>query len=1158
MSLNILLVIDGVYRFTDPDVPDFTFVELVNTFQSAGFNVTKAHRDNVTDSGADITQFDFSTANLDQYDEIWMIGYHGRNVAGSSGANEISDAEIRSILEFMDGGGGVFCTGDHDSIGADMCGHIPRIRSMRRWYGAGDAASPMPADFPRNFHPVTAQRADTIQPNPLGDGNIYFENQSDSIPQTITPTSSPAHAVLRDGGSDITIYPDHMHEGGTLGENMMDGATYDWTQSMTFDGYSTDEYPLLEGHRELPQVIATGETVPHETLNATSGGSFPLTEPKIHGVLSTYNGHIAGVGRVVSGATFHHYIDINLDGDSRVDTPAEIAMTGPDAADDQGFKYPGAEATYADIKAVFINIARWIARPKRQIQIVLERSTFGEEEVDADNIFEGAVYVIVDGLKPNQFPGGGITNFAETNISTLENWAPALMPNGVNGLHIEPTSVDSDDPSHADRVQRVTFTYRVRFQGNAAFNFMTDFLNVEVNGLLSPTEGGDLADIAWMQLVKAANPFMLDLDSPNSKTWLSSDVRVFNVVAGDAKFGTDLPANATRNQALQFIRTLTSGMSVADFESLADTQSGSNLSIFPTTTNSGENVYNFAVARVRLNGDMAIANDVRVFFRIFKSQTTAALTYKTSGGNPVEGYLKTSGASPIALPGINDTGNEYISFPFFAANRAASPAAQSEHTTMVKDISPNPGNEVSVFFGCLLDNNLSDPYLPESPVSGGPNLSLADHLMGSHQCLVAQIEFAGTPIPHNSKPSTSDKLSQRNIAFAEIANPGSDASRVASHTFEIEATPHPISRSSPPDELMLTWSGSLLEGTRVEIYIPTWKANDVIELANGLYTRHGIIAMDDHTISIPAGGTRYVPLPRHLKRQIGVMSVKFPLGVKKGQRYDLAVQQITNKSRRVDVEPPKVRSVTKKEAAAFAKKNSKRPKKDVVIVQDMALLDAKGRNALIIETPGASDAAKAAVSPWREVTGAFQLAVPVSVKDDMLMHYQRLLSVLTWRANFVRPVSRWYKPFMYYVQQIADKVQALGGNPFVIPATPDGKIPQLEIPSKGDGDGGTGPDDDGPFDSGQDGLDSIDDWLDGEGGGLRVTGKVSAMIYDHFGDFEGFVVETFQGRHIRLFTREQPILELAKEAWKERYSVTVFVVSKSSRLVRHLVIGGYL
>src|SRR5262245_52969983 len=218
-------------------------------------------------------------------------------------------------------------------------------------------------------------------------------------------------------------------------------------------------------------------------------------------------------------------------------------------------------------------------------------------------------------------------------------------------------------------------------------------------------------------------------------------------------------------------------------------EASSALSPFPTTTGSpSKRVYNFGVARVRVPTAGATADDVRVFFRIFPSPTTAGLTYfESPPGTPIQGYKRTPLPNPIALPGTNAPGTEWISFPMFSANRVMPPENQTDGNN---DKSGLTGGS-STLFGALIDNNLTDPYLPPTPLGGGA-VDLPTLMMGEHQCIVAQIEFSGTPIPSGANPATSDKLSQRNIAFSAIANPGLSASRMALHTFEIEATPNAI------------------------------------------------------------------------------------------------------------------------------------------------------------------------------------------------------------------------------------------------------------------------------------------------------------------------------------------------------------------------------
>lgn len=1166
--IKVLMVLDSDYRFNEPAAAtDFTFTTLVSSLTAAGMSVTKAHRE--SDGTADISSFHFvNSVNLLDFDVLWLIGLHGRNEVNStnsSGTNAISEPERLAIANFMAAGGGVFATGDHDSIGADMCGKILRVRAMRCWFGEGDGASPMPASFPRNFPVVGTGRADTVRKNPAGDydldndgtddGFIWFENQSDSVPQPITPTTSPAHPILRRNGADITVFPDHMHEGNTLGEV----STYDYTQVLPVNGQNFQEFPEVAGHRELPMVIATGQSVAQSSRRAD--GDTPVDTAvaiaKTVNTLSVYEGRTVGLGRIVTGSTFHHYIDINLTGATVINTAAEKALTGPDAAKGQGFATPGAEATFDAIKAVFVNTARWLARPAAGLGLILDRSTFSQDEVTQSSTFEGAILVTVDGLKPNQFPGGGITS--GLTPAQLVPRAPALTVVGAPEILIEPRAVATDDPGFPDRLQRLTFTYRVRFTNAAtSFGFAGETRDLRVDATLGTTAlTAPLTASAFLQLIRAANPFMLDLANGNSTSWLSSDLRVFTVVAGQTRHGVTLPANATAAQARSALVAALGGMSVADFEAIPSGQSQSALSPFEHAAD-GTNVYNFAVARVRTNATAASASKVRVFFRVFTTQTTAALSYNEAAGEPVEGYKRTTGPDPIALPGVNAAGTEWLSFPFFAAGRAASPSAQADGGN-VKDIAA-AGAEISTFFGALLDNNLPGAYLPSTPTGGGAAKPLPDLLMSEHQCIVAQIEYAGAHIPDTSNPSTSDKLSQRNLAFSEVANPGLDASRQALHTFELERSPPLLADGRLPDELLLEWPTGTLEGTTVRLFVPGIRAADILDLADRLYPRHSLRQVDEHTVELPGGGTRFLPLPGSQARLPGLLTVEHPLGVRKGQRFDVSVRQVSRRARVVEVRP-KVDTLSREEARRLVAELKPKARKAVkgtgsavslgdgrTLLLDPSVLDGAGDVAFLITAPDPKQVREAArgTATWRQCIGAFQLGMPVSTKEAMLVHHLRLLSVLRWRAQSVRPGSRWYEVFRRYVEATADKVRALGGDPWAVPATSNGLIPLPGARADDPRDPGTPPERPGRGDTAA--------ACEEAPARTRLTGKISGLQFDHFGDFEGFTLEDRAGDQHWCRSREGAVRELARGAWAGRQVVTVTLGAEQR--VLHLWLGG--
>ena len=198
----------------------------------------------------------------------------------------------------------------------------------------------------------------------------YFENQSDARPQSISPTSSPAHPILRNNGHDITVYPDHMHEGNAL--DVVGG--WDYTQPSPYGDTSKSEFRQIASHREMPRIIAIGQTKAQASyyvgdpaptvIDATVSGAFNVN------TLSVYDGRVAGIGRVVTGSTFHHYLDINLSGASDVDTTTLNSFVGGEAEKGQGLQTN--TSAFADIQAVYVNIANWLARPTPAISLVLE------------------------------------------------------------------------------------------------------------------------------------------------------------------------------------------------------------------------------------------------------------------------------------------------------------------------------------------------------------------------------------------------------------------------------------------------------------------------------------------------------------------------------------------------------------------------------------------------------------------------------------------------------------------------------------------------------------------------------------------------------------------------------------------------------------------
>ncbi|MBI1682668.1 hypothetical protein [Caulobacter hibisci] len=173
-TVNILIVTDassgGYNRTVPPTIGEqFHLGEFVHVLRNTdwdGFDIqiTKAHRDNPAGAGTDVVNFDFSTHDLNQYDEIFLFP-----IVRDGGANNASPAEVAAIARFMDRGGGVFATGDHENLGASLCRGIPRVRSMAgtgptqdRWASSRPRSAPSARTI-SNCVTIPCARAPTIR-----------------------------------------------------------------------------------------------------------------------------------------------------------------------------------------------------------------------------------------------------------------------------------------------------------------------------------------------------------------------------------------------------------------------------------------------------------------------------------------------------------------------------------------------------------------------------------------------------------------------------------------------------------------------------------------------------------------------------------------------------------------------------------------------------------------------------------------------------------------------------------------------------------------------------------------------------------------------------------------------------------------------------------
>lgn len=292
---------------------DFGLSDFINTLKATPIHgmlpiVETAHK-GATPSDHSGFVFTPTTLSKNRYDVLFLFGVED--------TDSLPASEVDVITQFMNDGGGVFATGDHENLGKHLCGEIPRVREMRRWAGP------------------SAGGIDRISTNDPGADNAFqFNDQSDTIAQKIYPaytgttaSSAPHYLLQHPVKKVIEVLPDHPHESEcTIPASLADTSV--WPK----DSLGADV---------SPEVVA---------LSVSYGGGFtgkqPIDTPRAFNAIVAYDGHRAHVGRISTDATWHHFININM-----IATGAGPGLAGnPDA--------------YDRVSTYFGNIAKWLM-PRR-------------------------------------------------------------------------------------------------------------------------------------------------------------------------------------------------------------------------------------------------------------------------------------------------------------------------------------------------------------------------------------------------------------------------------------------------------------------------------------------------------------------------------------------------------------------------------------------------------------------------------------------------------------------------------------------------------------------------------------------------------------------------------------------------------------------------
>jgi len=736
------------------------------------------------------------------------------------------------------------------------------------------------------------------------------------------------------------------------------------------------------------------------------------------------------------------------------------------------------------VQAYWSNAANICVLPVGTLEFWVDKSTFGKDEVlDVINTqggkFEQAFWLVVEG-------------YSKTSFNALHVTVP--LPTGafanIAGVTIaQNPAIDFENGANPDAQQRIRIAFDITFTNAALGQFPASGSQTFALAAFIATDGNKVSTTdasTLFELVAGADPYFTNIDPAQGNVfYLSQDLRVFTAtpaqnahpVAGGPAFSNDSPAGAFGyvQSLLNYLNTQFKDPAGIDpFDTALPAQGNALLqdsSVTPFTLDLSHfpnidlfNNYSFAIARVRMRGSAGPAGkapNVRVFFRMWSTQTPDT-DYQPASTYPFN-------ADAAGQPGSPQVGAGHITLPFFASGNLGANTDYDLGGANNQDIEIDAGHDaVWKYYGCFL--NLYDP----ANIIDGSQVQA--WLNGTHHCIVAQIAFDEAPIPVGANPEASDKLAQRNLQVTHSDNPGPASAHRIPQTFDIR----PSAAGAVPsavDELMVDW-GAIPPGSVASIYWPQVQASSVLALASALYTSHGLSATDDHTIACKVGdGVSYIPIPAGAGENLaGLFTVDLPTTVVAGQEFDIVVRRIGH-------------------ATA--------PTPGPVI-----LLRTQERSR------GRPDPDQ--LPTWRYVIGTFQVKIPVSTSEVLLLPEENTLAIMKWRLQQMAPTNRWHPVLKRYVDVIAGRVRGLGGDPDAIAPSPNGAPVKV--------------------------FDPCDDLVE-------VCGKVAEVSFDCFGALEGFLLDDCCRLHA-FKSHERAVGELLLKACRERLTLVVFVQRSDRSKVR--------
>ncbi len=755
------------------------------------------------------------------------------------------------------------------------------------------------------------------------------------------------------------------------------------------------------------------------------------------------------------------------------------------------------------------------------MSFIIDKSTFAKDEISTGSSYAPAYWLQLSGFSnrdlnlqnpgdlnnnPSPVPSVTVTLDPSLNTSLTAAQRTTISANPPSVNQFGPLPIIATDNTLNQDPQTFLYPFTISFNSTAAL----DALLPDQVAILTLNATFTVEQLTWhasanIELAAGEDPYFedIDLNHPGDyPSWLSFDLRFFKMTVPSSpanqtasRFGavmTTSPADAPGFIA-NVISNLTAGggsVGADSFENgLSQNEDASALEFLPQD-NAGNWVFNFAVARVRLKGNTlgAQAHTVRVFFRLFNAQTTSSefrtdTTYRFQSDGVLNGVT-------VPLLGVQTDASghpAYVTIPCFATPRV-NLSGPADMKTQPED-TPN-AQTINVVPGTEVDTffgcwlDINRPEQQLLPFTPPTAQSMWDGPFGG------TLHSVNDVITMASHQCLIAEIRYDDTPIPPGANSGT-SDKLAQRNIAWINGPNPgvlASRAMPhPFDIRSTSPQSAMPDELMVLWGDTPTDSSAVLYLPSI-DAYEVVHLSE---ALPGAGA-LSPIDQHTL-SVPVGGVSF-IPIPRGETRHAGLLTV------------------------YLPEGIKRGQVFTIVARQLTEMTSSSRSREVrVAAENAAIAGQTALRTfsWRRQLGAFQVSLVIKTKGELLLSEERLYAWLLWKLHLLPRTNYWHPIIQRYADVVRGRIIGFGGNPGSIQPSPTGDgLPLHHIPDVG---------------------------------GASCTGKVVRILFDRFGDFEGFILLTQHGTEFQFWAREAEVEAVVRQSWRERILLTVEFEKRSPR-----------